>query len=234
MFTRRRLPVAVLAVVFLSAGLAAGCSSSKSTSSGEIPDATTLLNEASATTKDLKSVHLVLSVNGKIEKLPVKTLTGDLTTDPKTAAKGDATITFGGSDVDIDFVVVDSDLYAALSKDSWDDYGPAADIYDPSAILNPNTGLANMLANFNDATAEDHEKIDGQDTIRVTGKVTDAAVNKLAPQLNATGPLPATVWIQADDPHQLVKATLEQSSGNSVEMSLSDWDKPVTVEKPAV
>jgi lipoprotein LprG len=27
---------------------------------------------------------------------------------------------------------------------------------------------------------------------------------------------------------------LEPSSGNSVQMTLSDWDKPVTVTKPAV
>lgn len=231
MQTRRRLPVILLAAIALIAGLMTGCSSSKN--SGELPEAATLLKESSETTRDLKSVHLELSVNGKIEKLPVKTLHGDLTTDPKTAAKGDAKITFGGSDVDIDFIVFDSDLYAALTKDAWDNYGPAADIYDPSAILNPDTGLANMLANFTDATAEDHDKINGQDTIRVTGKVSAEAVNKLAPQLNAAEPMPATAWIQAKDPHQLVQAQLEQSPGNSVQMTLSDWDKPVSVDKPA-
>jgi lipoprotein LprG len=234
MLTRRRLPAVLLATVALAAGLIAGCSSSDSKSASELPDAATLLNQASATTKDLTSVHLELSVTGKIEKLPVKTLTGDLTTDPDTAAKGKAKITFGGADVDIDFVVFDSDLYAALSKDAWDNYGPAADIYDPSAILNPDTGLANVLANFTDADAEAHENLGGQDTVRVAGKVAADAVNKLAPQLNATGPLPATVWIQADDPHQLVQAKLDKSEGNSIQMTLSDWNKPVTVDKPAV
>ena len=48
------------------------------------------------------------------------------------------------------------------------------------------------------------------------------------------GPLPATVWIEKDAPNQLVQAELEQSSGNSVQLTLSDWDKPVTVTKPAV
>lgn len=229
---RRRLPVAVLAAIALIGGLVTGCSSSKHSS--ELPDATTLLQESATATKDLKSVHLALSVNGKIEKLPVKTLNGDLTTEPETAAKGDAKITFGGSDVDIDFVVYDSDLYAALAKDAWDNYGPAADIYDPSAILNPDTGLANVLDNFTDAKAEAHETIEGQDTVRVSGKVTAEAVNKLAPQLNATGSLPASVWIQADDPHQLVQVQLDQSTGNSVVMTLSNWNTPVTIDKPAV
>ncbi|HTN64096.1 MAG TPA: LppX_LprAFG lipoprotein, partial [Devosia sp.] len=108
------------------------------------------------------------------------------------------------------------------------------DIYDPSAILNPDTGLAHMLANFSDAKAVKHETIDGQDTIRVTGNVAAAAVQKLAPQLVGTDPKPTTLWIQADDPHQLVQAELEQSPGNTVQMTLSNWDAPVSVEKPAV
>lgn len=231
MLTLRKLPVVVFAAFALLTGLLAGCSSSKD--SGELPDATKLLQESTTATTELSSVHLTLSVNGKIEKLPVKTLEGDLTTEPTTAAKGDAKITFGGSDVDIDFVVYDADLYASLTKDAWDNYGPAADIYDPSAILNPETGLANMLSNFTDAKAEAHETLDGQDTVRVSGKATADAVNKIAPQLNATEAMPASVWIQADDPHQLVQAKLDQSSDNSVVMTLSNWNAPVTIDKPA-
>ena len=33
-------------------------------------------------------------------------------------------------------------------------------------------------------------------------------------------------------PNQLVQAQLEQARGNSVQLTLSDWDKPVTVTKP--
>jgi hypothetical protein len=50
----------------------------------------------------------------------------------------------------------------------------------------------------------------------------------------ASGPLPATVWIEKDAPHQLVQAQVEQSAGNSVTLTLSEWDKPVTVTKPAM
>ena len=47
----------------------------------------------------------MLSVTGKIKGLPVKTLTGDLTTSPDTAAKGEADLTVLGSSVDAQFVV---------------------------------------------------------------------------------------------------------------------------------
>src|SRR5699024_10244357 len=105
-----------------------------------------------------------------------------------------------------------------MSGDNFDNYGPAAKIYDAAAILNPETGLANLLANFTDATAEGHDTVDGHDTVRVTGKVSADAVNKIAPQLGATEPTPATVWIQPDGEHQLVQATLEQSAQNTIEM----------------
>ncbi len=231
--TRRRI-FAVFAALSLATALVGGCSSPSKGSSKPLPDAANLVKQSSQTTKNLTSVHLVLSVNGKIKGLPVKTLTGDLTTTPSTAAKGSGTIMFGDSPIDVQFVVINGQLYAALSGDQWSDFGPAAKIYDLSAILNPSTGLANMLANLSDAKAEARENMNGQDTIRITGKVSVDAVNKLASQLKATQPLPATVWIQENGNHELVQSQLDQSSGNSVQMALSNWNQPVTVTKPPV
>jgi lipoprotein LprG len=224
---------AILAAVSLAAALIAGCSSSSKQSSKPLPDAATLLKESSQATKNVNSVHLVLSVTGKIKGLPVKTLTGDLITAPNTAAKGHTTITFSGNDIDVDFVVFDTVLYATLTPNKWSDFGPAADIYDPSSILNPNTGLANVLANITDPKVEGRDTINGQDTVRITGKVSAETVNQLAP-LKATQPLPTTVWIQENGDHQLVQATLEQSAGNSIQMILSNWNAPVQVTKPPV
>ncbi len=230
MQTRRPI-LAVLALLAIAAALVGGCSSSKQ-SGGALPDAATLLKQSTQATKNVKSVHLVLSVNGKIKHLPVKILTGDLTTTPATAAKGNGTISFGDTDVDVKFVVDGGDLYAALSGDNWADYGPAAKVYDLSAILNPDNGLANMLANFTDAKSQARETIGGQNTIRITGQVNADAVNKVASQLNATQPLPATAWIQESGDHELVQAQLEQSPGNSLQMTLSNWNVPVQVTKP--
>ena len=222
---------AVLATLMLSASFAAGCSSKKSE---PLPDASELIRQSITTTKALKSAHLEIAVNGKIAGLPVKTLSGDLTNVPSVAIQGSATISMGGSDVDVEMVVLDGTLYAALTPNSWLDMGPAVEVYDPSVILNPDTGLANMLSSITDAKSEGSETIGGVDTVRITGTVTADAVNKLIPQLKASGPLPATAWIERDAPHQLVQAKVDQSEGNSVALTLSEWDKPVTVTKPAV
>jgi len=222
----------MFAVLLAAAFLVAGCSSSKPAES--LPDAPGLLQQSIQTTKALKSAHLEITVNGKIDGLPVKKLSGDLTNVPSVAVQGNSTISMGGSDVDIQLVVLQGTLYAALTPNNWLDMGPAADVYDPSVILNPDTGLANMLASFTDPKSEASETINGVSTVRVAGKVSAEAVNKLIPQLKATGPVSATAWIQKDDPHQLVQAKIDQSESNSVQLTLSDWDKPVTVTKPAV
>jgi len=46
--------------------------------------------------------------------------------------------------------------------------------------------------------------------------------------------VPATVWIQESGDHQLVQANLQKSSGNSVQMTMSNWGEAVSVTKPPV
>jgi lipoprotein LprG len=236
MQTRQRLSriLVAMAAISTAAVLAAGCSSSSSSSTESLPDAAGLLQQSMATTKALKSAHLDITVNGKIAGLPVKKLSGDLTNVPATAVQGNATISMGGSDVDAGLVVIDSTLYASLTPNSWLDLGPAADIYDPSTILNPDTGLANILASFSSPKSEASETINGVDTVRVSGTITADAVNKLIPSLKVTGPVPGKAWIEKGGDHNLVQAELDPSSGTSIKVALSNWNTPVTVSKPPV
>ena len=228
--------LAIFATLFAAIALVAGCSSkSQDPTKAALPDAATLLNQSGETTKSQSSMHLKLSVQGTIKELPIESLEGDLTNTPAVAAQGTANIVFLGQRLEgVDFVVADGTLYAALTKGSYQDLGPASDIYDVSAILNPDTGLANVLANFSDPKTDGRENLNGVDTVRVTGTVSADAVNKIAPQLPATGPVPATAWIRADGNHELVQAKLEPTPGNSLTMACSDWGKSVTVTKPAV
>jgi lipoprotein LprG len=227
--------LAIFAALVATTALIAGCSSKSQDSSKALPDAATLLKQSSETTKSQSSMHLKIVVTGQIKELPIESLEGDLTNRPAVAAQGTANIIFLGQKLEgVDFAVVDGTLYGALTKGSYQDLGPAADIYDASAILNPDTGLANVLANFSNAKADGRETINGVDAVRVTGTVTAEAVNKIVPQIAATGPVPGTAWIREDGNHELVQAKLEPTPGNSVTMTGSDWDKPVTVNKPAV
>ncbi|MGB8391607.1 LppX_LprAFG lipoprotein [Mycobacterium sp.] len=229
----RRLP-AVLASLSIATALFAGCSSGPKQSGAPLPDATTLVKQSADATKNVKSAHLVLKVNGKIPGLPIKVLTGDLTTAPSTAAQGNTTITLGGSDIQIDFVVVDGELYATLTPNKWSDFGKASDVYDVSVLLSPDAGLANLLANFSNAKAESRDTINGQTTVRISGNVSADAVTKIGLPISSGQSLPATVWIQETGDHELVQVSLQKSSGNSVQMTLSNWGESVQVTKPPV
>ncbi|MCT7659761.1 LppX_LprAFG lipoprotein [Mycobacterium deserti] len=228
--------VAIFAALIAVIALVAGCSKSSEDSGKELPDAATLLKQSSETTKAQTSVHMLLTVQGTIEELPIESLEGDLTNTPAVAAQGKANIIFLGQRLEgIEFIVADGILYGTLTPGSaFQDFGPAADIYDASAILNPDTGLANVLANFSDPKADGRETLNGVEAVRVTGTVSADAVNKIAPQIGATGPVPGTAWIAEEGDHKLAQVKLEPSAGNSVTMTLSEWGKPVTVTKPAV
>jgi lipoprotein LprG len=227
--------IAIFAALFAAIALIAGCSKSSDNASKELPDAATLLQQSSETTKSQTSVHMNLTVQGEIKELPIESLEGDLTNTPAVAAQGKANLNFLGQRLEgVDFVVADGNLFGALTAGSYQDFGPAVDIYDVSAILNPDTGLANVLANFSDPKADGRETVNGVDTVRVTGNVSADAVNKIAPQIGATGPVPGTAWIAEEGDHALVQAKLDPAPDNSITMTLSNWGKPVTVTKPAL
>jgi lipoprotein LprG len=227
--------IAIFAALFAAVALVAGCSKS-SDSSKELPDAATLLQQSSETTKSQTSVHLSLAVQGEIKQLPIESLEGDLTNAPAVAAQGKANLLFLGQKLaDISFVVADGNLFATLTAGgAYQDFGPAADIYDVSAILNPEAGLANVLANFSDPKADGRETVNGVETVRITGNVSAEAVNKIAPQIGATGPVPGTAWIAEEGNHELVQAKIEPTPDTILTMTVSEWGKPVTVTKPAV
>lgn len=225
----------IFAALVAAVALFAGCSSKSEESTKDLPDGATLLKQSSETTKKQTSVHLKLQVQGTIEKLPIEQLEADLTNAPAVAAQGKANLMFMGQRLEgVEFVVVDGNLYAAMSAGSgFQDFGPAADIFDASAVLNPETGLANALLNFSDPKSESRESINGVESVKVTGNVSADAVNKIAPQIEATGPVPGSAWIEEGGDHKLSQVALQIDDNTSLTMTMSEWGKPVTVTKPA-
>lgn len=225
--------VAIFAPLIAVVALIAGCTA-PSPSPEASPDPVALVKESSETTKGQTSAHLKLSVEGQIDGLPVELIEGDLTQIPAVAAKGTLDMTHLGQQLKgVEFVVFDGDLWAAItSGGSLSNFGPASNIYDPATILDPDVGLANVLANFSDAKIDGNEAVEGVNSERITGNVTADAVNKISPQIRATGPVPSTVWI-SEDSSELMQVRLEPSPGNNITMTLSKWGEPVTVDNPA-
>jgi len=222
---RNRIRLALIPVAVAAIALA-GCSKTDK-ADPNLPEAATLLSESAATTKTQTSTHIVLKVTGDKPTLKLSDLTGDLTTTPAVAAKGTAKT--GG--LELPFVVVDGELFAQLGT-AYTSMGPVKDIYDIGLILDPNKGLANLLSNITNAKSEKTETIDGVDSVLVSGTMSKDALNTFAGS-KLTADIPAKAWIAKDSNHALTKISVDTSPGNTIEMSLSDWGKPVTVDKPA-
>ncbi|MEZ0381733.1 MULTISPECIES: LppX_LprAFG lipoprotein [Mycobacteriaceae] len=203
-----------------------------------LPTAAAILKDSSVTTAAVDSAHLSLSASSSIENMAISALDGDVTRQPAEAAKGYAKIRYRGAPAYVEFVVFGGDLYVSQDEGRWIDYGPAANFYDVASILSPDTGLAEMLTEFIDPEVEGRETIElGTDevhTVRISGQVSARAAKKIVPQLQATKRTSCTVWIQETGDHHLVALKLASGADESVVITFSNWNAPVSVAKPRV
>lgn len=226
----------LLVTLALTAAVATACSSDDPPASGSLPDGAGLLKDAAATTADVKTAHFTLTVNGEVPDLPVKSAEGDLTRegDAGGAAKGTVSMELLGDLFDGEFVLVDNSLFIKGPTGGWTKL-PASmvrSLYDPAAILDPDRGIANVLASVRSAKTEGTEDIDGVSTYRVTGTVTKDVVASLVPGVDSD--VDITFWVKQDGGHEPVKASVKmpQDGNPTVDVTLSDIDKQVSITAP--
>jgi lipoprotein LprG len=207
----------------------AGCSSSTTNPGTPLPDGAGLMKEAADATKPINSAHFTMNVTGQVPGLPIKELDGDL--NKAGDAKGNAKLDQLGQTFQVDFVVVEKTYYIKGITGTWQKIGDAASLFDTSAVLDPSRGIAKLLSAVQSPKTEAREDVNGTKTFRITGKVGKDGLASLVPGIQSD--VDAKVWVREDGNHQPVKATVNISPGNSVDISLSDVDKPVTVTKPA-
>ena len=231
---------AVLAVV-LAIG---GCSSNSGTGAGKSGtsattsngDAATLLKSATDAMRKVTGMHLSLAVSGNVPNLRVTRLDGDVSNTPQTVATGNATLLLGNNPQDAKFVYVDGHLYSDLGQPgTYTDFGNGASIYNVSVLLDPDKGLAHLLANLKDASVGGTEQVNGVATTKITGNssaddVATLAGTRLTSENVST--VPTTVWIASDGSSHLVQLKIVPTPDTSVTLTMSDWGKTVTATKP--
>ncbi|MBX9978550.1 LppX_LprAFG lipoprotein [Mycobacterium gordonae] len=229
------------AAVVVTALVLTGCGSPKNSTSGSgsnAPnvDAASTVKQAADAMRKVTGMHLSLTVQGSVPNLEVTKLDGDVSNTPQTVANGTATLTVGKSPVDSKFVFVDGHLYSDVAEPGkFTDYGNGASIYEVSTLLDPDKGLAHLLANLQNPKVSGTEQINGIATTKISGTsstddVATLAGSRLSPQ-NAP-PTPTTVWIASDGSYHLVKIEITPVENGTVSMTMSEWGKQVTATKP--
>ena len=227
----------LLVSLALTAAVATACTSDDTPANGgSLPDGAGLLKDAAASTADIKTAHFTLTVNGTVPDLPVKNAEGDLTREGGEGggAKGTVSMELLGDLFEGEFVLVDKSLFIKGPTGGWNELpaSMATSLYDPAAILDPDRGVAKVLASVQNAKTEGTEDIDGVSTYRVTGRVTKDVIASLVPGVDSD--VDITFWVRQDGGHQPVKASVKMAleGDPTVDVTLSDIDKQVTITAP--
>ncbi|MFC4007434.1 LppX_LprAFG lipoprotein [Nonomuraea purpurea] len=210
---RKLLIVAVLT-------LASACSSN---GGDALPTGPDLMKKAAEAMKSVKSASFSIATEGK-PSVPVKKADGRLTS----AGDADGTISLEvlGTLQEISFALVGDTVHfkgptGGFQKMTRDQL---AQFYDPSVILSPTKGIAQLLSSATDPKVEGVES----GSYRVAATLPGQIVGQIIP--NVTQGVSGKIWLdQATS--RLTKASLPLQGG-TVTVSISDYDAPITITPP--
>lgn len=211
-----------------------------SSQSGSDEAASSLVAKSAEAMKKVTSAHVVLTAHGNVPNLKVTKLEADVANKPAVVATGEATVQMGDKTQTAKLIYVDDHLYSDIAEPgNWFDYGDGNSIYNLSVIFDPSNGLANALAHLKDPKSVGSETINGTPTTKITAKASTNDVAVLAGARKApenAQEWPVTVWIAEGEPNNLVQAQIDVSgpADAKVTMTLSDFGKTVTAEKPTI
>ncbi|MEN3614025.1 LppX_LprAFG lipoprotein [Plantactinospora sp. ZYX-F-223] len=194
-----------------------------------LPEAAELLSSAATELGTVKTARFAIATEGAADSLGISAAEGVITAAGE--AQGTAKIEQGGLPLELSFVVKDETLHVNGLTGGWQKLplATAAAIYDPTAILSPDRGVANLVGKAT-GTTEGREKVDGVDTYRIEGTLPGAALGNLVPGVSAD--VTGTLWIGAD--RRLLHRARFPVPGQTgtVTVTFSEYDAPVTIRVP--
>lgn len=231
-----RRPFALASALSLLLAVSVGCTdrgaddpAGASDSSPSLPEAAELLRTAATELATVKTARFAISTEGAAETLGISAAEGVITVAGE--AEGSARIEQGGRPIEVRFVVKGDTLHVNGLTGGWQEFplATAAAIYDPTAILSPDRGVANLVGTASGGT-EARETVHGVPTYRITGTLPGAALGTLVPGIgeDVTG----TLWIGAE--RRLLHRAQFPVPGQTgtVTVTFSEYDEPVTIRVP--
>jgi lipoprotein LprG len=200
--------------------------------SGGLPDAQLMIRNAAAATKDVRSAHILLTVDG--DGLAVESVDADVTRKPP-AAHGIAVRKPGGQRVE--FGESNGTLFVAGPSGKYVPAPPqiAATVPSPSRMLDPERGLGHTLGQIRDATTLGKEAVGGVEAFKIVGTVPEDVLAGLIP--TATSDATFTVWLRVRAPHAPLQTNLQFTGQDgqtaTLTVKVTDVNEPITITPPA-
>jgi lipoprotein LprG len=199
--------------------------------SSTLPAGATVLADSAKAMRTVKTTHFAVDVQGNSPQIQVKSAKGQLTREG--SAKGTVNVDFGRQLVELQIVIIGDRLYISGLPGSGVQQMPASflnNYFDPRSMLDPDHGIAAVLASGKDASTEAREQVDGVDSYRVGVTFPAQPLTTLVPGLGLVPDKATDVWIAVQG-SRLVKAEFPTASG-SIIAHLSDYDTPAQITPP--
>lgn len=192
-------------------------------------DAARTLGQAAQAMGGLKSVGFSLESDGRT---PVIVKSGDMKLLRGGDAAGTLTVEQQGQNVEMKVVALGDSIFLDAGTGGWRKLPKAlaASVYDPSAVLDPQRGIAMLLSSAKSPEPQAVERVDGKETYRVGAKLPKEQIAGLIPGVNDD--MDGQVWVSRAD-HRLVKVRGRFPKGQgAVVISFTEFDAPYKISAP--
>jgi LppX_LprAFG lipoprotein len=231
----RRTAAPLLALALLAVPVMSGCSGG---GDGDAESAADLLAQAKRTLDGTESLHFVLDSEGAPDT-GTELVGGEGDIARPASFEGTLQVLALGSTLDLAVVSVDGTVYAQLpftSGYSVVDPGQFG-FGDPGALIDPETGISQLLSEAEDAELGEERRVDGEVVREVTADLPGDLVEQLLTSEDPSRPVQARFSIAVDS-GELLRAELtgpffSAEDDATYTLELSDFGADVEITAPA-
>lgn len=210
----------------------AGCSGRR-----QLPPADPLLASAADEMRRVFTVTFTLEVEGPVGALAIRRAEGVLTQQGE--ASGVVQLEQSGSLIEYEFVISGDTMYVKGPTGGFQTVPAviANAVFDPTRLLDPSGGVAQILAETEGARTEAAEAVDGVDAYRVTATIPAGTLEDLVPVELGDEGVATTAWIGRDPPVvRKFRLTLQlrgETQQTTMTVTLGDFNVPATITPPS-
>jgi hypothetical protein len=227
----RRARTTVLALAVLLAPALTSCSSEPQESAGD------LLERARTTLEEAQTAHFVLDSDGA-PSTGTALAGGEGDIARPASFSGTLSVTALGAAIDVDVISVDGTVYAQLPfAQSFSIVDPAQfGVGDPGALLDPDTGISQLLTGAQDAELGEEKRVDGEVVREVTASLPGDLVAQVLTSKDPAQAVQARMSIATDSGElrrvELTGPFFAVDSDGTYTLALSDFGADVEITAP--
>lgn len=223
-------------------GAIAALAVARSASAGDAPPVDDILADASTRLAAVQSMHFTLSVEGETYiddagTILLESAEGDLARPDRVSVEFKVSL-FGIGSVSIRMITIGEESWTTdLITGRWGEAPPEFG-YNPSVLYDNQDGLGPVMGKLETAGIEGTDDVDDREAWHIAGSAANEVITPLTAGTMTGDPVGIELWIDTETYDLLRVKVIEPESDEkdnpaTWELTLTDFDKQVTIEAPA-